>query len=118
MINSTALLSFVSAGSAQGPPAAPVTIGPGDQEVQVLLLSLGAATLIQALPLTGVLRGFLRLAAGLLFIVAALWPTAALLLPDLAGTARQLAGSVWAWLVLVLVVISVNALLPALRRGS
>src|SRR4051812_34908219 len=112
MINSDALLTVVSAVSAQRPPAVPSWIGPGDQEVQVLLLSLGAATFIQALPMTGVLRGLLRFAAGMLLTVAALWPIAALLLPDLAGAARQLACSGWAWLVLVLVVFSVNVLWP------
>jgi hypothetical protein len=86
--------------------------------VQVLLLGLGAAILIQALPMTGVFRGLLRFAAGILFTVAALWPTAALLLPNLTGVARQLACSAWAWLALLLVVISVNALLPAMRKGS
>ena len=116
MINYTALLSAI-AGNDQGTPAIPVMIG-NEDEVQVLLLSLGIATHLQAFHMMGVFRGILKVTAGMLLIVAFFWPEVAQALPALADTVQHLAVNGWAWLVLLLVVIFMNSLLPALKRAS
>jgi hypothetical protein len=89
-----------------------------DQDVQLLLLSLAAATLIQALQMRGVLRGLLQVAAGVLLTATFFWSAVVLTLPVLAKATQQLTANAWAWLVLLLVVLTMNALLPALKRAS
>jgi hypothetical protein len=84
-----------------------------DQDVQLLLLSLAAATLLQALQMMGVLRVLLQMAAGVLLTAAFFWSAVVLTLPALAEATQQLTANAWAWLGLLLVVLTMNALLPA-----